>query len=549
MNLKRIIAFLLSVFLVCSLMPVFGQAATIKFVSDDSGDAIKAIQVILKDAGIYKGAIDGKYGSGTTAAVKEYQKKNNLTQDGKCGEKTLKKMGLMSDAKVIDQAITTAGVRIRKGPSTSHPEYYVMAKGTALSILEEVGNWYKVRTGDGIEGYAISDYVKKEGTNDSDIYEGIIHNVKNYVNVRKGPDSDSASIGKLTNGAAVFVFEVKGDWVSIKTQAGLEGYVFSKYVNITQNSVEVPDVEVKIPDYTLKRGMNNNADVKQMQERLKELGFFSGTCTGNYASVTYSAVMAFQKANSLKADGIAGKQTLTKLYSKDVENDNEDKGNGDDELLFEIPAKALKKGMENNDVKIMQQRLKDLKYFEGTCTGYFGTQTLEAVKNFQKKNKLTVDGIAGVKTLSIMYSSSAIDGGLTEDEKLMLRIDAMIEHAKGYLGAKYVRGANGPNSFDCSGLTTTVFKEAMGYTMTRTAYTQGYNNFGRVIKSMKDLKKGDLVFFDTNANDSDLCDHVGIYIGDNQFIHASSSEKQVIISDITKRWWAEIFSWGKRVFE
>ncbi|UKI18845.1 MAG: NlpC/P60 family protein [Oscillospiraceae bacterium] len=94
-----------------------------------------------------------------------------------------------------------------------------------------------------------------------------------------------------------------------------------------------------------------------------------------------------------------------------------------------------------------------------------------------------------------------------------------------------------------------MFKEAYSYTMPRTAYTQGYNNFGRKINSMSELKRGDLVFFNTNKNDSDRCDHVGIYMGKNQFIHASSTEGKIVISDISKRWWAEIFSWGKRVIE
>ena len=66
---------------------------------------------------------------------------------------------------------------------------------------------------------------------------------------------------------------------------------------------------------------------------------------------------------------------------------------------------------------------------------------------------------------------------------------------------------------------------------------------------MSELKRGDLVFFNTNKNDSDRCDHVGIYMGKNQFIHASSTEGKIVISDISKRWWAEIFSWGKRVIE
>ena len=205
--------------------------------------------------------------------------------------------------------------------------------------------------------------------------------------------------------------------------------------------------------------------------------------------------------------------------------------------------------MKNDDVVTMQKRLKELGYFTATCTGLYGDKTVAAVKTFQKKNNLTADGIAGSKTLSAMYSASAVPGAMTEDEKLKAKIDNMIEIAQSYMGAKYVRGGNGPKSFDCSGFTTRVFREAYSYTMPRTAYTQGYNNFGRKINSMSELKRGDLVFFNTNKNDSDRCDHVGIYMGKNQFIHASSTEGKIVISDISKRWWAEIFSWGKRVIE
>lgn len=543
-------ATVLVIAVIVGILPATAGAEGLKVVSGDKGDTVKAIQAVLKSEGFYSGKIDGSYGSGTVDSVKAYQKANGLTQDGKCGTKTLTKMGLVSDSKVISSAKTTAAVRLRRGPSTSHQEYFVMAKGTAISIIAESGDWYKVRTAEGIEGYSSKSYIKADKTEsqpETGIYEGKVTGIVNYLNVRTEPDSDSESVAKLTNGTFVYVLKIEGSWASIQTKTGIKGYAHIKYITVSEKQTEITDKEVEIPSYTLKRGMDNT-DVKEMQERLKELGFFSGTCTGYYGTVTYKAVAEFQKANSLKADGVAGAKTLTKLYSQQVTGNGGGVG-GDDELLYDIPKKPLKQGMDNNDVKIMQQRLKDLLYFNSSCTGYFGSKTLAAVKAFQKKNGLTADGVAGAKTLGLMYSTKAVTGELSEDEKLKIKIDNMIEHAKGYLGAKYVRGANGPKAFDCSGLTTTVFKEAMGYTMTRTAYTQGYNNFGRVIKNMSELKKGDLVFFNTNANDSDLCDHVGIYIGNNEFIHASSSEGKVIISDITKRWWKEIFSWGKRVFE
>ena len=90
----------------------------------------------------------------------------------------------------------------------------------------------------------------------------------------------------------------------------------------------------------------------------------------------------------------------------------------------------------------------------------------------------------------------------------------------------------------------------MNYTLPRTAYTQGYYDFGRKITKVSALKLGDLVFFNTTANDSDLCDHVGIYVGNNQFIQASSGNgMKVVISTLGGTIYERLFSWGKRVFE
>ena len=65
---------------------------------------------------------------------------------------------------------------------------------------------------------------------------------------------------------------------------------------------------------------------------------------------------------------------------------------------------------------------------------------------------------------------------------------------------------------------------------------------------MGDLKAGDLVFFNTVSDDADKCDHVGIYIGSNKFIHASSGKGEVTTSEISNgNYYARTFSWGRRV--
>ena len=120
------------------------------------------------------------------------------------------------------------------------------------------------------------------------------------------------------------------------------------------------------------------------------------------------------------------------------------------------------------------------------------------------------------------------------------------DYAKQFLGVPYVLGGNGPKVFDCSGYTKYVYAH-FGISIPRTAYTQGYWNQGTKITSISDLQVGDLVFFNT-MNDSDLCDHAGIYLGNGQVAHASSgSQRKVIISSMTSSYYKTHFSWGRRI--
>ena len=101
--------------------------------------------------------------------------------------------------------------------------------------------------------------------------------------------------------------------------------------------------------------------------------------------------------------------------------------------------------------------------------------------------------------------------------------NAIVDYAYKFLGTPYVYGATGPNSFDCSGFTQYVFKNAAGINLSRTTYTQ--INEG-VPVSRENLQPGDLIF--THAG------HVGIYVGNNQFIHAPRTGDVVKVSSVYK---------------
>ena len=122
----------------------------------------------------------------------------------------------------------------------------------------------------------------------------------------------------------------------------------------------------------------------------------------------------------------------------------------------------------------------------------------------------------------------------------------MIYVGQNQLGKKYVFATSGPNTFDCSGFTKYCFGK-IGKSLPHSAKSQGYNeSTGTKILDAVDLVRGDLVFFNTSS-DSDLCDHVGIYLGQQRFIHAGSGAGRIVVSKLNSSYYSRVYSWGRRV--
>lgn len=119
----------------------------------------------------------------------------------------------------------------------------------------------------------------------------------------------------------------------------------------------------------------------------------------------------------------------------------------------------------------------------------------------------------------------------------------IVAYARQFLGYPYVMGSNGPNSFDCSGFVQYVYKN-FGYTINRSA-TQQLKNGVTVAK--ENLKLGDLVFFNSAGTGASKATHVGIYIGDGQFVHASSPKVGVVISDLYSTYYKKVYTTARRI--
>lgn len=280
---------------------------------------------------------------------------------------------------------------------------------------------------------------------------------------------------------------------------------------------------------TLKTG-SSGSEVTALQERLLELGYLDyPNATGYYGTATKTSVIRFQSNNSLTADGIAGTKTQAALYASTAK------------------SMVLKYGSSGEAVKALQLRLKELGFFSGTGTGYYGNVTYRAVIGFQKACGLTADGIAGPVTHNKAFSNSACTAsaaGAAAPAASSASTAAIADIALAQVGKGYLLGTQGPTTFDCSGLAYYAITSA-GFTATRMSAAAYFTySAWASVGGISSLQKGDLIFFRSETSSS--ITHMGIYIGNNQFVHASSGQAKVMVSTLST-YWTNLYMGARRV--
>ena len=382
-----------------------------------TGSDVKDLQTKLKKLGYYDAYVDGDYGDTTVAAVKAFQKKYNLTADGIAGKETLKKLDSVYKNEDSDKDDDS----LRMGDSGSAVKdlqtklkklgYY---DGTVDSTFGS-GTYAAVRafqkkynlTADGVAG---SETLKKLDSA--------------YKNANSDKDDDSLRMGD--SGSAVKDLQTKLKKLgyydgTVDSTFGSGTYAavkaFQKKYNLTADGVAGSETLKKLDsayknadsdkdDDSLRKGATGSA-VKDLQTKLKKLGFYNAYVDGSYGDTTVAAVKAFQKKYNLTADGVAGSETLKKLDSA-YKNADSNTSTDDD---------SLRKGATGTAVKTLQTNLKKLGFYTAYVDGSFGSTTESAVKAFQKKYGLTADGVAGSATLKKIESAvaSASSGKITTE--------------------------------------------------------------------------------------------------------------------------------------
>ena len=314
-----------------------------------------------------------------------------------------------SSALADTATVTARKLILREKASSTSDALQTLPKGTKLEVLGKSGSWYKVTYGK---------------------YTGYVY--KTYVSVTKTASSSSSSssatrLEKGSTGSAVKDLQTK-----LKKLGYYDAYVdgdygdttvaavkaFQKKYNLTADGIAGKETLKKLDsvyknadsdkdDDSLRMGDSGSA-VKDLQTKLKKLGYYDGTVDSTFGSGTYAAVKAFQKKYNLTADGVAGSETLKKLDSA-YKNSDSDK---DDD--------SLRKGATGSAVKNLQTKLKKLGFYNASIDGDYGDTTVAAVKAFQKKYNLTADGVAGSETLKKLDTAykNADSNTSTDDDSL-----------------------------------------------------------------------------------------------------------------------------------
>ena len=343
------------------------------------------------------------------------------------------------------------------------------------------------------------------------------------LNFRSGPSTSHSIIGSLQKGQQVEYISESGSWAKVKYN-GVTGYVHGDYLTkSTSTGISTSQGTTQYVNST--SGLNVRSGAGTTYSKLGTLEYKEKvtvlSTSNGWAKINYNGQTGYVSSSYLQTTVPGGTTS---------ENNN---------------------SSTTTTVKYVNAT-SGLNVRSGAGTSYSKIGSLDykekvtVLSTYNGWAKINYKGQAGY--VSSSYLQSTVPSGSTSNSgsnnSVSASASSVIAYAKTLLGKPYVWGAQGPNSFDCSGFTYYVFKNKAGIILPRTSSAQ--SKYGTYV-SRNNLRAGDLVFFDTNGANNGQVSHVGLYIGNGQMIHASYSQKKIVIDNFNSSYFKRTFVNGRRV--
>ena len=416
------------------------------------------------------------------------------------------------------------GLRLRAEASSNSRILTTLPSGTELEVLEHVDStWARVQAGQHT-GYVSSQYI-------SPVNRTQYATVKaSSLNVRSGPGSSYAKVSSLSSGTQVEILEEAGGWYRIEG-----GYISAEYVTVSSEPAQPKQPAEPVKQYGTVKASSLNVRSGPGSSYAKVSSLSSGTqveileqtngwyrIEGGYVSAQYIA---------LSQPSAAAEPQPEPVQQPAAEPQPEPTPEPTPAQTEPAPEQAAQDGKTYGMVSASSLNVRS-----GPGSSYDKVSTLSSG--------------AQVEILEQTEGWYRIEGGYVSADYILILDGSMsslqaqiVAYAHTFLGCAYVYGGNGPKSFDCSGLTKYVYKH-FGYNINRTATQQLKNG---VPVSKENLQPGDLVFFNSEGTGIDRATHVGIYIGNGNFLHASNKRLGVTITSLSDAYRVKTYTTARRI--
>ena len=448
-------------------------------------------------------------------------------------------------------------VNVRKGPGTGYDRVETLAKGKRVTILDEENGWYKVSWNNST-GYVKMDYVSAD-SNSASAAQSETANATvtggSAINVRKGPGTGYDRVETLAKGKRVAILETSGKWYKISFD-GKTGYIYSDYLipdakeeKAAEASAAPAVTDASVGNATVKGGSAINvrkgpgtgyecvttvSTGKRVTLLAEEGGWFkvefggtTGYILGDFLAPDDGALDALVSAESAEASASAEQPAEQEIPAATATAEAVETVGSDSAQSTEGRSAIITGGTVNVRAGAGTEFERLTQVGTGKRVTIIGEENGWYLLSF--------DGKTGYVLSKYVHEGDSLPSSTVGEQIVAL--------ARQYVGVRYVYGGASPSGFDCSGFAMYLYKQ-FGYSLPHTASGQ-YANCGYKV-SRSELQPGDLVFF-TSSGAGGRINHVGIYMGNDQVIHARYSIGKVHINSLSENYYNKNYVGAVRI--